>query len=146
MSSLRIITSSALTFARPQLRPSNAPLRSFHVSASRSEHFLDATPKVFEERVRNGGDKPVLVDFYADWCQPCKLLSPLLEKVTTDATLVGGVEVDLLTVDTDSQIELAQEYGIRSLPTVIAFKNGEQVDQFIGLQRIDGLKRFVQGL
>jgi len=87
-----------------------------------------------------------LVDFYADWCQPCKLLSPLLEKVTTDATLVGGVEVDLLTVDTDSQIELAQEYGIRSLPTVIAFKNGEQVDQFIGLQRIDGLKRFVQGL
>jgi len=88
----------------------------------------------------------VLVDFYADWCAPCKQLSPLLEKITSDPNLVDGLELDLVTVDTDAQPKLAQELGITSLPTVIAFKNGKQLSHFIGLQRIETLKRFVKEL
>ncbi|KAF9514470.1 hypothetical protein BS47DRAFT_1295064, partial [Hydnum rufescens UP504] len=91
-------------------------------------------------------DKPVLVDFYADWCAPCQQLSPLLKRITSDPNLVGGVELDLVTVDTDAQPKLAQEMGITSLPTVIAFRNGKQLSHFIGLQRIDALKRFVKEL
>jgi len=128
------------------LKPSLVSLRSIHASSSRSEHFLDVTPEQFEERVKKGGDKPVLVDFYADWCSPCKQLSPLLERITANPKLVDGIELDLVTVNTDAQPKLAQEMGITSLPTVIAYKNGKQVSHFIGLQRVDTLKRFVKDL
>lgn len=128
------------------LRPSLVGLRSTHASSSRFEQFYDVTPEQFDERVTKGGDKVVLVDFYADWCAPCKQLSPLLEKITSDPNLVDGLELDLVTVDTDAQPKLAQELGITSLPTVIAFKNGKQLSHFIGLQRIETLKRFVKEL
>ncbi|KAI0086389.1 thioredoxin-like protein, partial [Irpex rosettiformis] len=76
----------------------------------------------------------VLVDFYADWCGPCKMLSPILEKVTNEANLVTGTgkKVDLVTVDIDQQVELAQEFRVRSVPMVVAFRDGAPVSQFVG--------------
>jgi len=79
-------------------------------------------------------DKVVLVDFYADWCNPCKMLSPILEELTKDDSVQSGSgrSLDLVTVDSDVQVQLAMKYKIRSLPTVIAFRDGEPVSQFMG--------------
>jgi len=127
--------SSALTLraVRTSLRSQAILKRNFHSTLRRNEHFLDADSQTFEKAI-SSKDKVVLVDFYADWCNPCKMLSPILEKVTTDPEVKSGSDrpLDLVTIDTDAQIELAQKYNIRSLPTVMAFKDGEPANRFVG--------------
>jgi len=78
--------------------------------------------------VENSHKLPVLVDFWADWCQPCQSLIPILHKIAED--LAG--QVVLAKVNSDQQQQLAQQYGVRSLPTVKLFMNGEVVDEFTG--------------
>ena len=73
-------------------------------------------------------DKPVLVDFWAQWCGPCRTVAPILDELAKDyegKAVIGKVNVD-------EEGELAQEYKIMSIPTVILFKNGEAVDKIIG--------------
>lgn len=67
------------------------------------------------------GDQPVLVDFYADWCQPCKVMAPILEEVKND---LGG-SIRVIKVDTDKNQQVSMKYGIRGIPTLILFQNGE---------------------
>lgn len=78
---------------------------------------------------------PVLVDFFAQWCGPCKMLAPILEKVS--ARVEGKAKV--VKIDIDNANELAAQFGIMSVPTMIAFKNGEPVFKKIGLQQTDAL-------
>jgi putative thioredoxin len=85
---------------------------------------------------------PVLVDFWAEWCGPCKQLTPLLAKL--EARYAGRVK--LVTVDTEAQPQLAQHFQIKSLPTVYAFVNGQPVDQFQGLQTEATIKAFIDKL
>ena len=73
-------------------------------------------------------DKLLVVDFYATWCGPCKKLSPTLDEVTQEL----GEQVNIVKVDVDESEDLAMDYGIRSVPTVLFFKNGQQVDKFVG--------------
>lgn len=80
--------------------------------------------------IANSHKLPVLVDFWADWCQPCQVLIPILHKIAED--LAG--QVILAKVNSDAQQALAQRYGVRSLPTVKLFVNGEIVDEFSGAQ------------
>ena len=68
----------------------------------------------------------VLVDFYADWCGPCKMLSPIMEEIAK--------EVNVYKINVDNDQELAQEYGIMSIPCVIAFKDGKEVNRSVGLK------------
>ena len=75
-------------------------------------------------------DKPVLVDFFATWCGPCKMLSPVVEELGVE----NADKVKVVKVDTDELGSIAQLYGIMSIPTLILFKDGEPVDQKVGVR------------
>ena len=84
--------------------------------------------------------QPVLVDFWADWCQPCRQLSPLLASLATE--LAGKLKV--VKINTDQERELAAKFGIRNLPTVVLIKNGQIVDQFSGLVPKSAIQGFLE--
>jgi putative thioredoxin len=105
-----------------------------------SNYIFDVDSASFDHRVvARSSEVPVLVDFWADWCAPCKMLVPVLKKIVDESG--GGIE--LAKVDTDRQQELAARFGIRSLPTVMLFRNGELVDQFTGAQSESMVRRFL---
>ncbi|MBR7090874.1 MAG: thioredoxin [Clostridia bacterium] len=77
------------------------------------------------------GKKLVLVDFYATWCGPCKMLSPILEQVADEM----GDSIQIVKMDIDECMELAQEYGIMSVPTMILFENGAEIQRAVGFRQ-----------
>jgi len=89
--------------------------------------------------VEESGTQPVLVDFWADWCEPCKALTPLLEKVVGEA----GRAVKLVKVNVDENKDLAAQLGVKSLPTAMAFKDGQPVDGFTGAVPESEIKAFI---
>ncbi|MHC4959432.1 MAG: thioredoxin [Planctomycetota bacterium] len=84
--------------------------------------------KSFEAQVLNS-DQPVLVDFYADWCGPCQALAPVLDALSEE--FAGRAKV--AKVNTDENPELASQYGVRALPTMLFFEGGDVADRVIGL-------------
>jgi thioredoxin 1 len=88
---------------------------------------LELTDSNFDELVLNS-DKPVLVDFWAEWCGPCRIVGPIVEEISKDMdgkAVVGKVDVD-------SNHSVSMKYGIRNIPTLLIFKNGEVVDKQVG--------------
>ncbi len=83
---------------------------------------------------------PVLVDFFAEWCGPCKVMTPTLEQFATEQ--IGKVKVGKL--DVDQVPELAEKYGVMGIPTLIAFKNGEEVSRKVGVVGKDELAKLAQ--
>lgn len=81
------------------------------------------------ENITNS-NKPVLVDFFATWCGPCKMLTPILEQVKNDS----NEKFDVVKVDVDESYEIAKKFGIMSVPTMIIFKNGEEKEKMVGLR------------
>jgi thioredoxin 1 len=96
--------------------------------------MLNVTDASFESEVLNS-DIPVVVDFWADWCNPCKAMLPTLESLSTE---MGNVKFVKMCVDENTIIPA--EYTIRSIPTLIIFKNSEVVDFITGLQSKEKLK------
>lgn len=104
-----------------------------------SENLLLFTDANFDEEVLKS-ELPVLVDITATWCGPCKLLAPIVEKLADE--LAGEVKVGKL--DLDASPGVAARYGIRSVPTVIAFRNGEIVGQHAGLTKRETLLKLLE--
>ena len=88
---------------------------------------VEVTDSNFQNEVLRS-DKPVLLDFWAEWCGPCKMISPLVEELATEYD--GKLKVGK--VDVDSNQQTSMQYGIRSIPTLLIFKRGKVVDQLIG--------------
>jgi putative thioredoxin len=108
-----------------------------------SEFILNVDEKSFEfEVLYYSKNIPVLVDFWATWCQPCKQLSPMLESVVTEAD--GALR--LAKVDVDSNPKLAMQYQVRTIPTVVAFQDGKVVAEFSGLINQTELDEFIEML
>ena len=102
---------------------------------------IDVTQDTFAvEVIDRSRDLPVLVDFWAEWCNPGKMLAPILEKLAGD--LAGKFQ--LAKVDTDSEQQIAAQYGVRSLPTVKRFKEGSVTDEFIGALPEKAIREFLE--
>jgi len=96
---------------------------------------LQITDESFNELI--AGDKPVVVDFWAEWCGPCRMVGPVIEALAeeyADQAIIGKMNVD-------ENDEIPGEYGIRSIPTILFFKNGKLVDKHVGAVN----KNFLEG-
>ena len=101
--------------------------------------MLALTDQNFEQEIQNA-EKPVLVDFYTLWCQPCFILSPILEKLANE---FGG-KLILAKVNLDTAPLISQKYGIEQIPTVVLFKNGKPISGFIGIRPEPIIKNWLE--
>ncbi|KAL9939264.1 hypothetical protein V8E36_002077 [Tilletia maclaganii] len=138
MSLLRRFAQRSTTVTSPtaplgRLSAAASASRSFSSAPARGQIWTDASAAQVQERLGSShpaADKLVLLDFAAEWCGPCRILSPTLESLVNKP----GTEADLLVVDVDREPSLAQKYGVRAMPTVVAVRNGQEVSRFVGLQ------------
>lgn len=106
-----------------------------------TKHVIEVSTADFEQAVlRRSSQVPVLVDFWAPWCGPCRVLGPVLEKIAAD---MDGAFV-LAKVNSDESPELAERYGVRGIPNVQLFKGGAVVDQFVGVVPEAGIRAFLR--
>jgi len=104
---------------------------------------MDVTTDTFEQDVlERSATVPVVVDFWADWCGPCKTLTPMLEQAVEERE----GRVVLAKVDTDANQELAERYSVRGIPNVKAFRNGRVVDEFTGALPAPAVEEFLDRL
>lgn len=99
---------------------------------------LQFTNQNFNQEVLKS-DQPVLVDFFADWCGPCQMVAPIIEELAKEYE--GKAKIGKVNVD--DQKELAQKYGVMSIPTIILFKNGEAIETLVGSQTKERLKELL---
>ena len=102
-------------------------------------HPLSVTAQNFDRHIRDG-DIPVVVDFWAAWCGPCKMMAPIYERAAAEFE----PEIRFLKVDTEAAPELAARYNIRGIPTLILFRKGEVVDQRVGALDATALRGWLQ--
>ncbi|XP_046994652.1 thioredoxin, mitochondrial [Schistocerca americana] len=116
-------------------------VRNISVSCNNFNSFKIQDVNDFNERVKNS-KVPVIVDFFATWCNPCRMLAPRIESVIAEKK----GQVVLAKVDIDEQTDLALDYDVSSVPVLVAIKDGKEEDRLIGLQDVDKLKKFVDNI
>ena len=103
-----------------------------------TKHFTDAN---FEEEVIKASfEKPVLVDFFASWCGPCKMQSPIIDEIAEDMGDVASIGK----INTEEEEQTATKYEVMSIPTLLLFRNGKVVESLMGLQSADILKTLIE--
>jgi len=107
-----------------------------------AQDMLTLTEQTFDEEIK-GSDRPVLVDFWAEWCGPCKMIAPVLDQIAADhpeSLRIGKINID-------ENLELARRFEVMSIPTLILFKEGEPQLRIIGArgkgQLLDELQKFL---
>ncbi|WP_438311306.1 thioredoxin [Sporosarcina sp. FA9] len=98
--------------------------------------IINATDKDFAENIKEG---VVLVDFWAPWCGPCKMIAPVLEELSSE---IEG-KASIVKIDVDDNQETASKYGVMSIPTLLLFKDGEIVDKVVGFQPKEALSSLI---
>jgi len=106
-----------------------------------SQNVLEINEANFDEQVLKSA-QPVLVDFWAEWCGPCRMLAPTVEKLATDY----ATKLKVGKIDTDSNRELAMRYQIDSIPTVLIFKGGQIAKKFVGLRKEQDFKDAINAI
>jgi thioredoxin 1 len=126
-----------------------AVCRAFHSSTARAVVYTKANLETFSKLIA-AEDRITVADFYADWCGPCHQVAPVIEKLTDESCKSGSTSLpfDLVKVDTDTEVGqiLGGKYKIRSLPTVIAFRNATAISQFVGAINESDVKKFLDKL
>lgn len=98
----------------------------------KSDKIIDLTDKNFNHQIKN---KISLVDFWASWCVPCKMMSPVLNELAEEA----GPDVQVCKVNVEEYQSLASKYSIRGIPTMLLFRNGKEINRFVGVKSKDFL-------
>jgi len=104
-----------------------------------SENLITVTDANFQQEILDS-DIPALVDFWAEWCMPCKMQLPTIEELATE--FAGRVKIGKLNTDDNQNVPV--KYGIRAIPTLLLFKGGELVNKFVGLQQKADLKKALE--
>lgn len=99
-----------------------------------SDKLIKLSNENFDELIKG---RTVLVDFYADWCGPCRMLAPVLEEASTK------FDIEIIKVNVDEHEGIAKKYGVMSIPTLIVFENGTEKKRNVGYIDIEGLKDFI---
>jgi len=100
---------------------------------------LEITKENFENEVLKS-PIPVLVDFNADWCGPCRMMRPMLDALAEERT-----DVKIASINIDEEEDLAEEYDVASIPCLVLFKGGAEYDRFVGLRPKDAVEAFIEG-
>ncbi len=108
-----------------------------------SENLFNVSLDDFDKKVIQASTtKPILVDFWADWCGPCIVIAPILEKIITD--YAGAIQLAKLEVDDGENMKLAGKYQVRGFPTIILFEKGLEVERFSSAQSYGFIEQFIQ--
>ncbi len=107
-----------------------------------SEHttsVLQINQKEFENTVL-GADQPVVVDFWAPWCSPCRMIAPILEKLAGEY----GERIQVIKINTDENQELAMQHNVRGIPTLLFFRDGQEVGRVVGMAPESQIKQRIE--
>jgi thioredoxin 1 len=107
------------------------------------ESIIDLTSENFEAEVKNATG-PVLVDFWAEWCGPCKMIAPVLDEIASEKG--DAVKICKVNLETEGNNELASQFGVSAIPTLVFFKDGEKIDQHSGLLPKDAITQKLDAL